>query len=110
MFIENDGTTFNTAPGIDSDFDGDNDYVSTIFLLSQGEKTYEIEIDEAVVISLDQISVNPSDNTESVSRETVIQQQRTLFDSLLSNYYRQKVDIAINEELLEDTYSANSIQ
>ncbi len=25
MFIENDGTTYNTAPGIDSDFDGDND-------------------------------------------------------------------------------------
>ena len=25
MFIENDGTTNNTAPGIDSDFDGDND-------------------------------------------------------------------------------------
>ena len=25
MFIENDGTTSNTAPGIDSDFDGNND-------------------------------------------------------------------------------------
>lgn len=87
----------------------DNDFTDLLFSTSRGGYDYQITDDGYAVITT-VTDIRYDDESDISSNELLIEQQRALIDSLLNEYYRQKFDVTVNEDLLRSTYSAESLQ
>jgi peptidyl-prolyl cis-trans isomerase D len=98
-----------TEPFSNVERNGDQEHAALIYSTPMNSFNYRIEEDQAVVAYVDTVTFVES-NDDQNQQDTIVQQQISFIDSLLSQYYRNKTDITINTDLLKQTYSATPTQ
>ena len=85
-----------------------NENSSLIYNTAMGQMNYRIEGDSAIIAKID--NVNYIEDENNIDKNSLRESQRKEIDSLLSNYFRTKTGVTVNEDLLRNTYSVDISQ
>tara|TARA_B100001750_G_scaffold234022_1_gene234883 strand:+ start:534 stop:2381 length:1848 start_codon:yes stop_codon:yes gene_type:complete len=86
----------------------ENENNSLIYNTAMGQMNYRIEGDSAIIAKID--NVNYIEGENNIDKNSLRENQRKEIDSLLSNYFRTKIGVSVNEDLLRNTYSVDISQ